>query len=124
VGELMVADEMTSAAHWNAEADGSAAVTVSERGLTVSAQPQQPAVVSMHRSATFDDMYLEVTARPSLCRDRDAYGVVIRAPNDVAHYRFVAICNGTAAATHESEHAHVLNRLPPARTSLSARPAR
>jgi len=102
VGELMVADEMTSAAHWNATASGQAAVTVSDRGLTISAQPGQPPVVSLHRSAIFDDMYIEVTARPSLCRERDAYGLVFRAPNEVAHYRFLGICNGTAAVERMS----------------------
>jgi hypothetical protein len=47
-------------------------------------------------------MYIEVTARTNLCRDRDAYGIVFRAPNDVAHYRFVSACDGTAAAARVS----------------------
>ena len=59
-------------------------------------------MISLHRSAVFDDMYMEITARPNLCRDKDAYGVVFRAPNDVAHYRFVAVCDGTAAAERVS----------------------
>jgi len=98
VGELMVMDDMTSAAHWNAAVSGQASVTVSESGLTVSAEPGQPPVVSLHRSAVFDNMYIEITARPSLCRERDAYGLVFRAPSEVAYYRFAAICDGTAAA--------------------------
>ena len=59
-------------------------------------------MVSLHRSAVFDDMYLEITARPNLCRGKDSYGVVFRAPNDVAHYRFVAVCDGSAAAERVS----------------------
>jgi len=55
-------------------------------------------VVSLHRSAVLDDMYMELTARPNLCRGKDAYGIVFRAPNDVAYYRFMAICDGSAAA--------------------------
>ena len=102
VGEWVVRDEMTSSAHWNAASTGSAAATVSEKGLTISAQPGDPGVVSLHRSAVFDDMYLEVTARTNLCRDRDAYGIVVRAPNDVAHYRFLCVCDGTAAAARFS----------------------
>jgi hypothetical protein len=47
-------------------------------------------------------MYMEVTARTNLCRDRDSYGIVFRAPNDVAHYRFVSVCDGTAAAERVS----------------------
>jgi hypothetical protein len=102
VGELIVGDPMTSAVHWNAATSGEASATVSDQGLTVSAQPGQPPVVSLHRSANFDDMYIEITARPSLCRERDSYGLVFRAPNDVAYYRLVAICDGTAAAERMS----------------------
>jgi hypothetical protein len=95
-------EDMTSSTHWNAATTGNAAATVSERGLTISAQPGGPGVVSLHRSAAFDDMYIEVTARTNLCRDRDAYGIVFRAPNGVAHYRFVSACDGTAAAARVS----------------------
>ena len=102
VGELITSDDMRTTTHWNAEVGGEAAATVSDMGLSLSAQPGEPAVVSIHRSAVFDNMYLEVTARPNLCRDRDAYGLVFRAPNDVAHYRFVVICDGTAAAERVS----------------------
>jgi hypothetical protein len=102
IGELLVEDAMTSATHWNAASSGTASVTVSERGLSISAQPGGPPVISLHRSAVFDDMYMEITARPNLCRDTDSYGLVFRAPNDVANYRFMAGCDGTAAAERVS----------------------
>jgi hypothetical protein len=98
IGELIISDDMTSNTHWNAATSGEASALVSERGLTISAQPEGQAVISLHRSAVFDDMYMEMTARPSLCREKDSYGLVFRAPNDVAHYRFLAICDGSAAA--------------------------
>lgn len=98
VGALITADDMTTATHWNATTASGAAVSVSSTGLTISAEPGQPAVVSLHRSAIVDNAYMEVTARPSLCRDRDAYGLVFRAPNQSAYYRFLSICNGMAAA--------------------------
>jgi hypothetical protein len=44
-----------------------------------------------------DDMYMEITARTNLCREKDAYGLVFRALNEIAYYRFVVICDGTAA---------------------------
>jgi hypothetical protein len=116
VGELMVEDPMTSATFWNAAAEGGAAATVSERGLSLSARPGGPPVVSLQRSAVFDDMYMEITARTNLCRGKDAYGVVFRAPNNVAHYRFSAVCDGTAAAERVSLGTpHVLQ--PPTATS-------
>ena len=102
VGELVVQEDMTSSVHWNAAATGDAAATVSERGLTISAQAGGPGVVSLHRSAVVDDVYIEVTARTNLCRDRDAYGIVFRAPNDVAYYRFISACDGTSAAERVS----------------------
>ena len=102
VGELLIADDMTTSTHWNASPSGDASASISGRGLTISAQPGEPPVISLHRSAVLDNMYIEVAARLSLCRNRDAYGLVFRAPNDVAHYRLVAICDGTAAAERVS----------------------
>ena len=102
VGRLLVEDAMTSATYWNASASGAVPVTISERGLSLSAEPGGPPVVSLHRSAVLDDMYLEMTARPNLCRGKDSYGVVFRAPNDVAYYRFAAVCDGSAAAERVS----------------------
>ncbi len=102
VGRVLVEDAMTAATYWSAAAPGDAAVTVSERGLTLSGQPGGPPVVALHRSAILDDMYLEVTARPNLCRGQDSYGLVFRAPNDVAYYRFTAVCDGNAAAERVS----------------------
>ncbi len=102
VGKVLVEDAMTAATHWNAAASGDAAVTISERGLSVSAQPGGPPVVALHRSVILDDMYMEVTARPNLCRGKNSYGLVFRAPNDVAYYRFVAMCDGSAAAERVS----------------------
>lgn len=98
LGQLVFMDDMTSSTHWNAATGGEAAATISDKGLTISAQPGVPGVVSLHRSAAVDDMYIEVVARTNLCRGRDSFGLVFRAPNDVAHYRFAAVCDGTAAA--------------------------
>jgi hypothetical protein len=102
IGRLLVSDDMTSTTFWNASASGSAAATVSADGLTLSAQPGMQAVISLHRSAAFDDVYIEVTARTSLCRERDGYGLVFRAADDVAFYRISAICDGTVAAERVS----------------------
>lgn len=102
VGRLITADAMTTSTHWDAATTSEARVTVSPLGLTLSAQGGQPGVVALHKSAVLGDMYMEVTARPSLCREKDAYGLVFRAPNDVAYYRFLAICSGMAAAERVS----------------------
>lgn len=102
LGDLLVQDPMTTTTHWSAAVGGNEAATVSERGLSLSAEPGRPAVISLHRSAVFADMYMEITARTNLCRGKDAYGLVFRAPNDVAHYRFMAICDGTVAAERVS----------------------
>lgn len=102
LGEVLIVDAMTSATHWNASSAGPAPVTVSAQGLTLSAEPGKPAVVSLHRSAVLDDLYIELTARPSLCKGEDAYGVAIRSLSEVTYYRFAAVCDGTAAAERVS----------------------
>ena len=63
----------------------------------------QPGVylLSFRNGAAFGDFYAEITARPSLCRDGDEYGLLVRG-RPVAYYRFALTCNGTARADRVS----------------------
>jgi hypothetical protein len=98
VGSIIYEDDLHSGADWNRPVSDAAAVSASDRGLTVAAEPGLAPVVSILQGSVFADMYAEITARPSLCREADTFGLLFRAPNDVAYYRFAVACNGTANA--------------------------
>ena len=49
-----------------------------------------------------NNYYAEITARPSLCRNEDNYGLLVRASAINYYYRFVLACNGTVRAERMS----------------------
>src|SRR5687767_2021683 len=73
---------------------GSAAIALNRLSLAI-----QPGVYleSMRREGTFGNFYAEITARPSLCRGADNYGVIVRSVGS-SYYRFVLSCNAQVRA--------------------------
>jgi len=101
VGNVLLTDDLTAEGDWKAEVSDQA-VVVTSKGLTVAAQPGTDPVAAFRRDEIFKNVYAEITARPSLCRDQDDYGLLFRAPNRIAFYRFALACNGTEGATRVS----------------------
>ncbi len=84
-----------------------ASVGLEANQLTIGVQPGVY-MLSLRRDRTFEDFYAQVTARPSLCRNGDEYGLLVRGTS-VAQYRFVLSCNGTVRADRASlEERHLL----------------
>jgi hypothetical protein len=94
VGGILLFDNFTSAAVWNTAVSDLASVDVSNNQLTIAVQPGI-SDFSMRQNVTFTAFYAEVTAQPSLCRGADQYGLLFRAPNNVAYYRYVIACDGS-----------------------------
>lgn len=97
VGDVLLRDDFTSDNAWETAVSDQGAVVVGGNRLTIAAQPGPAPVATFRTGMSFGDFYLEIMARPSLCRDGDGYGLLFRAPNHVAYYRFGVACNGTAA---------------------------
>ena len=69
---------------------GSAVIT--RNRLTLAVQPGYY-LSSMRRELPLSDFYAEITARPSLCRGEDNYGLIIRGVGS-SFYRFLLNCSG------------------------------
>jgi hypothetical protein len=95
VGNLLLSDSFSSASFWNPAISDEASIDVSRNRLTIAVQPGVNAF-RVRQGPVFTDFYAEITARPSLCRGADQYGLLFRARNNVAYYGFVLSCNGTA----------------------------
>ncbi len=95
LGSTLLTDDFASAADWNTAASDEATVDVSNNQLTIAVQPGIYGF-SMRQNMNFNNFYAEITAQPSLCRAGDEYGLLFRAPNNVAYYRYALSCNGTA----------------------------
>lgn len=95
IGRLTLEDDFSDESVWDAASDnGSAAIGRNRLALAV-----QPGyyLASMRRELPLSDFYAEITARPSLCRGEDNYGLVVRGVGS-SFYRFVLACNGLIRA--------------------------
>ena len=97
IGRLLLTDHFTSGDPWNPGISEEASVEVGHGRLTIAVQPG----VTAHRlrqGPALDAFYAEITARPSLCRNGDQYGLLFRSPSEAAYYSFTLACDGTARA--------------------------
>jgi hypothetical protein len=65
---------------------------VENNRLTLAVQPGVY-FISLRHNLVLDDFYAEITARTSLCRSANDYGLLIRAV-PVAYYRYALSCDG------------------------------
>jgi hypothetical protein len=96
IGGVTLEDDFSDDSVWDtAKSDGGSAA-ISRNRLTIVVQPGFY-LASTRRELPLSDFYAEITARPSLCRGEDNYGLVVRGVGS-SFYRFVLTCNGQIRA--------------------------
>lgn len=95
-GSLMFQDDFTQPENWTLGkmSAGSIAPGKNELSLGVSQPPGY--LYSLRRNTTLDDFYIEITASPSICRDKDEYGLLLRVSPNSDFFRFGLNCAGEA----------------------------
>lgn len=96
IGELIVSDDFSDESLWDTAVSDQASAAISNKRLSLAVQPEVY-LVSMRRELTLSDFYAEISARPSLCRGEDTYGIIIRR-SGASFYRFFISCNGQLRA--------------------------
>jgi len=96
LGKTFLTDNLSDESLWDTAASNLASAAIKDNQLTLAAQ-SKVYIISLRHDLTLDNYYAEITARLSLCRGNDSYGLLVRA-NAVAYYRFGLSCNGTAQA--------------------------
>lgn len=91
IGEITLRDSFTSEAVWDVATSESGSAAINDNRLTLAVKPGYY-LASMRRELPLSDFYAEITARPSLCRGEDNYGLVVRGVGS-SFYRFVLTCN-------------------------------
>jgi hypothetical protein len=91
IGEVMLKDNFTNKNVWDIAVSDGGSAAISHNRLTLAVQPGYY-LASMRRELPLSDFYAEITARPSLCRGEDNYGLVVRGVGS-SFYRFVLTCN-------------------------------
>ena len=95
-GERILEDNFDQPEFWTTgkTSAGSIAFGISELSLGV-AQPEGY-LQSLRNEPTLTDFSLEITASPSICRDRDEYGIVFHVTPTLDLFRFGLNCDGEA----------------------------
>jgi hypothetical protein len=110
VGNILLSDDFSSAARWNTAVSDEATIDVSRDRLTIAVQSGVYAF-SLRQDLTFSNFYAEITARPSLCKEQDEYGFLVRAI-PAAAYRFALSCDGLARVERASVRTRILLQPP------------
>jgi hypothetical protein len=96
IGTLILSDNFSESSPWDTAVSDNASAAISMNRLSLAVQPGYY-LSSMRRELPLDDFYAEITARPSLCRGDDNYGIIVRGVGS-SFYRFVLTCNGEVRA--------------------------
>ena len=96
IGKETLSDDFSDDSVWDTAKANQGSSAVSRNRLTLVVQPGYY-LASMRHKVILKDFYAEITARPSLCRGEDNYGLVIRGVGS-SFYRFVLACNGQIRA--------------------------
>jgi len=91
IGAKIFSDDFSDEINWDTAVSDDASAIISYNRLSLAAQPNI-SIASLRRGVTLKDFYAEVTARPSLCRGDDNYGLIVRAIGTY-FYRFALNCN-------------------------------
>ncbi len=94
IGNIILSDDFTQETHWQTSKTASGNVVFGKGDLTLAVAAEKRGLQSFYYQAIPADVYLEMTANPSLCRGRDTYGLLLRAESDTSYYRFVLACTG------------------------------
>ena len=92
IGKVTLRDGFSDASVWDTATSDQGSASITGNHLTLAVQPGYY-LSSMRHKTTVTDFYAEITARPSLCRGEDNYGLIIRGVGS-SFYRFVLACNG------------------------------
>jgi len=100
LSEVTLTDNFSVADSWNTSASDEGAASIEHNYLMLAVQPGIY-MFSLKKDFTLENFYVEITARPGLCRGADEYGLLVRA-NAVAYYRFALTCDGQVHAERRS----------------------
>ena len=93
-GELIFEDDFSDAAAWMTGNTGSGSISSGKNELTLAVKRPNGYLYSLLTGIRPANFYAEVTASPTLCRDGDEYGILLRFTSEADFYRFSLTCNG------------------------------
>jgi hypothetical protein len=96
IGASILSDDFSDDSLWDTAVSNNGSAAINMNRLSLAVQPEYY-LASMRRELPLSDFYAEITARPSLCRGEDNYGIIVRGVGS-SFYRFVLTCDGQIRA--------------------------
>ena len=94
IGELLLQDDFSDSGVWSLSTTSAGSVALGLNELTIAISAKETYLYSLRQDWLLSDFYLEITASPSMCRDLDEYGLLLRVSPELDFYRFSLSCNG------------------------------
>lgn len=110
LGEFLIEDDFATPTLWTLAASNQGSASIENNHLTIAVQ-SGVFLLSLRNDLILANYYAEITARPSLCRGDDNYGVLVRA-NASSYYRIALACNGTIRAERLTNGARIILQTP------------
>ncbi len=96
IGKVTLNDDFSDDSLWDTAVSDHGSAAIGMNRLSLAVQPGYY-LASMRHDLIVGNFYAEITARPSLCRGDDNYGIIVRGVGS-SFYRFVLTCNGQIRA--------------------------
>jgi hypothetical protein len=96
IGSVILSDDFSDDSAWDIGVSNRGSAAISRNRLTLAAEPAAY-LESVRRDVNLGNFYAEITARPSLCRKGDSYGILVRG-RGLNYYRFILSCNSQVSA--------------------------
>ena len=93
-GDIIFTDDFSDPSQWLLGQTTTTSIALGNNALTLALDQPGGYLYTLRNKPTLTDFYLEVTASPSLCRDEDEYGLLLRVSPAMEFYRFSLYCDG------------------------------
>jgi hypothetical protein len=97
LGQLLFTDTFDDPSLWNISISTAVKAALSRNQLVLSISEDGPlSIISLRSQPVLTDFFAEVTARLSLCSEKNQFGMIFRATPGENYYRFTIRCDGQA----------------------------
>jgi hypothetical protein len=94
LGAVMFNDDFSDQGLWSSGRTASGSVAYGLQELTRAVSESKGSLQSLRDTPEMSNFYLEIDVLPSLCRDADQYGLLLRANTQQDYYRLLVNCKG------------------------------
>lgn len=94
VGETILEDSFVDKTLWQTAQTAAGSVAYGKEELTLAVKQARGTLISLRKTPQLANFYMEIDVQPSLCRDGDNYGLLIRSASTQDFYRLMLNCSG------------------------------